>query len=283
MARRRRSVPATSWASPRRGCRTSSRTPRRRRSSTSWAARASRSTSSTIPGSASATFSSRVRRGRSSTSSASRRSPSAASRKSRRVGKAKRAHASDGVVTALEAPLATLPRGSAGPPRARWLVVLAPYLWLLVFFLIPFAIVIKISLSATAVAQPPYEPNFDLAAGLAAILGKIRQFSLDNYEFLTTDALYIRAYLSSIEIAVLSTFLTLLVGYPIAYGMARAPRAWQPTLVMLVILPFWTSFLIRVYAWIGILKKEGLLNQLLLSTGLISEPLTILDTNWAVY
>ena len=167
--------------------------------------------------------------------------------------------------------------------RARWFVVLVPYLWLLVFFLIPFVIVVKISLSATAVSQPPYEPTFDLAAGLAGILDKVRQFAFDNYTFLTEDALYIRAYLSSLEIAVLSTFLTLLAGYPIAYGMARAPRAWQPTLVMLVILPFWTSFLIRVYAWIGILKKEGLLNQALLSTGLIHEPLTILNTNWAVY
>lgn len=171
----------------------------------------------------------------------------------------------------------------AKPRGGRSLVILLPYLWLLVFFLIPFAIVIKISLSATAVSQPPYEPTFDLAGGLAGVLDSVRQFSLDNYQFLTTDALYVRAYLSSVEIAALSTLLTLLVGYPIAYGMARAPRAWQPTLVMLVILPFWTSFLIRVYAWIGILKKEGLLNQLLLSTGLIFEPLTILNTNWAVY
>jgi putrescine transport system permease protein len=182
---------------------------------------------------------------------------------------------------------ASVPAAAAAAPAkaspARWLVVLVPYLWLLVFFLIPFVIVVKISLSATAVSQPPYEPSFDLAAGLVGIFDKIRQFGLDNYKFLTEDALYVRAYLSSLEIAVLSTFLTLLVGYPVAYGMARAPRAWQPTLVMLVILPFWTSFLIRVYAWIGILKKEGLLNQALLSTGLIHEPLTILNTNWAVY
>jgi putrescine transport system permease protein len=178
---------------------------------------------------------------------------------------------------------AAAPAPLAKQSRARWLVVLVPYLWLLIFFLIPFAIVVKISLSAAAVSQPPYEPTFDLAGGLAGIFVKIREFSLDNYQFLAEDALYIRAYLSSLQIAIVSTLLTLLVGYPIAYGMARAPRAWQPTLVMLVILPFWTSFLIRVYAWIGILKKEGLLNQLLLSTGLISEPLTILNTNWAVY
>ncbi len=171
----------------------------------------------------------------------------------------------------------------AARSRARWLVTLLPYAWLLLFFLVPFGIVLKISLSTAALAQPPYEPSFDLAGGFGAVVDKVRQLSLDNYKFLATDALYVRAYLSSLAIAVTSTILTLIVGYPIAYGMARAPRAWQQTLVMLVILPFWTSFLIRVYAWIGILKKEGLLNQLLLSTGLISEPLTILNTNVAVY
>jgi putrescine transport system permease protein len=171
----------------------------------------------------------------------------------------------------------------ARPGSGRWPVVFLPYAWLFVFFLIPFVIVIKISLSQSAVAQPPYDPVFDLSAGIPAILAAIRQFSIDNFTFLTEDSLYFRAYLSSLEIAAISTVLTLLVGYPIAYGMARAPKAWQPTLVMLVILPFWTSFLIRVYAWIGILKKEGLLNQLLLSTGIIDQPLTILNTNWAVY
>jgi putrescine transport system permease protein len=172
---------------------------------------------------------------------------------------------------------------SDGKRSLRWFVVLVPYVWLFVFFLIPFFIVIKISLSATAVAQPPYDPVFDLAGGWQGIFDGLKQFSLDNFEFLTEDALYVRAYLSSLEIAILSTVFTLLVGYPIAYGMARAPKAWQPTLVMLIILPFWTSFLIRVYAWIGILKKEGLLNQFLLWTGLIDQPLTILNTNLAVY
>jgi putrescine transport system permease protein len=182
-----------------------------------------------------------------------------------------------GAVPDARGPVAVVPR------RSRWLVVLVPYAWLLLFFLVPFGIVIKISLSTAALAQPPYEPSFDLAGGLAGVIEKLRQLTFENYQFLINDSLYLRAYLSSLAIAIVSTFLTLLVGYPIAYGMARAPRAWQPTLVMLVILPFWTSFLIRVYAWIGILKKEGLLNQLLLSTGLISEPLTILNTNWAVY
>jgi len=168
-------------------------------------------------------------------------------------------------------------------PIGSMLVVLVPYLWLLVFFLAPFLIVFKISLSTTAVAVPPYTPVFDLAGGIAGIVEGIKEFTIDNYVWLTEDALYTRAYLSSLWIAVVSTFLTLLVAYPVAYGMARAPKAWQPTLLMLVILPFWTSFLIRVYAWIGILKKEGLLNQLLLYVGVIDEPLTILNTNWAVY
>jgi len=167
--------------------------------------------------------------------------------------------------------------------RARWLVVAVPYVWLAILFLVPFLIVIKISFSVTAVAQPPYTPTIDLSHGIEGLIDAFRQFTIDNYVWLTEDALYIRAYLSSLVIAVVSTGLVLLVGYPIAYGMARASKAWQPTLLMLVILPFWTSFLIRVYSWIGILKKEGLLNQFLLWVGVIHEPLTILNTNWAVY
>jgi putrescine transport system permease protein len=176
-----------------------------------------------------------------------------------------------------------LSRAANKPSPARWLVVAIPYLWLLLLFLVPFLIVIKISLSLTAVAQPPYTPVFDLAGGISGLVEAFREFTAENYLWLTEDALYIRAYLSSIEIALVSTALVLLVGYPIAYGMARAPKSLQPTLLMLIILPFWTSFLIRVYAWIGILKKEGLLNQLLLLIGVIDDPLTILNTNTAVY
>jgi putrescine transport system permease protein len=175
---------------------------------------------------------------------------------------------------------------TAGPleaSRMRWLVSFIPYVWLLVFFLVPFLIVLKISFSESAVAQPPYTPVLDFAGGIAGFVDAVKQFTVDNYLWLTEDALYVRAYLSSIEIAAVSTVLVLLAGYPIAYGMARAPKRWQPTLLMLVILPFWTSFLIRVYSWIGILKKEGLLNQFLQWLGLINEPLTILNTNWAVY
>jgi putrescine transport system permease protein len=165
----------------------------------------------------------------------------------------------------------------------RWLVVAIPYVWLLVLFLVPFLIVIKISFSTAIIGQPPYTPTLDIASGLSGLMESARQFVVDNYVFLTRDALYWKAYLSSLWIAIASTVLVLVVGYPIAYGMARASRSWQPTLLMLVILPFWTSFLIRVYAWIGILKREGLLNQLLLWLGVIHQPLTILNTNWAVY
>jgi putrescine transport system permease protein len=174
-------------------------------------------------------------------------------------------------------------QGRAKQSRWRWLVVIIPYAWLLALFLVPFLIVFKISFSTAVVAVPPYSPSLDFASGLSGLIDEIRRFTVANYVWLTQDALYTRAYLSSLLIAAVSTVLVLLVGYPIAYGMARAPKAWQPTLLMMVILPFWTSFLIRVYAWIGILKKEGLLNQLLLWLHVINEPLTILNTNWAVY
>ena len=163
------------------------------------------------------------------------------------------------------------------------LLIAAPYAWLLVFFLAPFFIVFKISLSEVAIAIPPYLPTFDIAAGWQGLMDGLSRFSFENYIWLTEDALYWKSYLSSVTIAGTSTLLTLLVGYPIAYGMARCPKAWRPTLLMLVILPFWTSFLIRVYAWIGILKNEGLLNQLLLWVGVIDQPLVIMNTNIAVY
>ena len=163
------------------------------------------------------------------------------------------------------------------------LVIIIPYTWLLIFFLAPFFIVFRISLSTTAIAMPPYTPVFSLAGGLSGLMDSLSQLSFDNYLWLAGDPLYFKAYVSSVTIAAISTFLTLLIAYPIAYGMAQAPRTIRPTLLMLVILPFWTSFLIRVYSWIAILKPEGLLNQLLLWLGLIHQPLIILNTNWAVY
>jgi putrescine transport system permease protein len=158
-----------------------------------------------------------------------------------------------------------------------------PYAWLLVLFLVPFAIVAKISVSDYAVSIPPYTPTLDLSEGWAGIKAFFAALDFENFIFLTEDDLYWKAYLSSLQIAAISTFLTLLVGFPIAYGMSRAPEEWRPALMMLVILPFWTSFLIRVYAWIGILANEGFLNQFLLWIGLISEPLQILNTTTAVY
>ena len=165
----------------------------------------------------------------------------------------------------------------------RATLILVPYLWLLALFLVPFIIVLKISLSDTALAIPPYTPTLDFGAGWQGIRDFFSQLDLENFEFLTTDDLYWKAYLSSVKIAIIATFLTLLAGYPIAYGMANAPDHWRPTLMLLVILPFWTSFLIRVYSWMGILSGEGYLNQLLMWLGLISEPLTVLNTPIAVY
>ena len=163
------------------------------------------------------------------------------------------------------------------------LTVLLPYLWLLIFFLAPFFLVAKLSLSEPAIAMPPYLPVLTWAEGIAGWFDDLKRLTFENYVFITEDSLYWKSYLSSLWIASLSTALTLLIGFPLAYGMARAPVALRPVLLMLVILPFWTSFLIRVYAWIGILKKEGLLNELLLWIGLIDQPLTILNTDVAVY
>ncbi|WIV52280.1 ABC transporter permease subunit [Marivivens sp. LCG002] len=165
----------------------------------------------------------------------------------------------------------------------RFFLIGIPYAWLLVFFLVPFVIVIKISLSDIALAIPPYTPTLELSEGWQGIKSFFAQLDIDNFTFLTTDPLYVKAYWSSLQIAFISTALTLLVAYPMAYGMARAPEEWRATLMMLVILPFWTSFLIRVYSWMGILGKEGFLNAALLWLGLIDEPLTILNTNTAVY
>jgi putrescine transport system permease protein len=185
---------------------------------------------------------------------------------------------------AISAPVAgSGPRRVEGgliPAITSRLVIAIPYLWLLFFFLIPFFIVFKISLSQTAIAMPPYVP---VVNGVSDLFSKIGEFSFDNYIWLTDDPLYYRAYIRSVIIAAVATFLTLLIGYPIAYGMARAPSSIRPTLLMLVILPFWTSFLIRVYAWIGILKPEGLLNQLLISLNIVDTPLIILNTDWAIY
>jgi putrescine transport system permease protein len=143
---------------------------------------------------------------------------------------------------------------------SRWLVVIIPYIWLALFFLAPFFIIFKISLSDQAIAMPPYTPVFQAMDKIGDFFS---QLDFENYSYLTEDALYINSYLSSLRIAAISTVLLLLIGYPMALCMARASASIRPTLLMMVILPFWTSFLIRVYAWIGILKPEGLLTLLL--------------------
>jgi len=167
--------------------------------------------------------------------------------------------------------------------RTSFLRVLLPYAWLVLFFLAPFLIVLKISLSQTALAQPPYLPLFDPAAGWAGLKAYFAALSLDNYAVILSDPLYIWSYGKSLEVAAVSTAILLALGYPVAYALARAPRRWQGVLVLLVVLPFWTSFLIRVYAWINILQRDGLLNQALSALGLIDQPVTWLATDSAIY
>jgi putrescine transport system permease protein len=163
------------------------------------------------------------------------------------------------------------------------LVLLVPYLWLALFFLVPFLIVLKISLSAPAIAQPPYTPVLDFSRGWQGLRTFLAALALDNYSLLASDLLYVASYFKSLEIAVVSTILLLILGIPLAYGMARAPARWQPLLFMLVLLPFWTSFLIRIYAWINILQRDGLLNGVLLALRLVDEPPAWLATDTAVY
>jgi putrescine transport system permease protein len=163
------------------------------------------------------------------------------------------------------------------------LAVLIPYLWLGVFFLIPFLIVLRISISQMALTAPPYAPVFDLDAGIAGIKEFFAELTFDNYAMLGEDPIYLLSYLKSLEIALISTAILLLIGYPLAYGIARAPRRAQAVLFMLVVLPFWTSFLIRIYAWINILQRDGLLNQALLALGIVDTPPVWLATDTAVY
>lgn len=160
----------------------------------------------------------------------------------------------------------------------RGLVIAIPTLWLLLFFLIPFLVVAKISLSEPAIAQPPYLPIWEWSDGYLDL-----SLNFGNYLFLFGDPLYVSAYLESVRIAAVSTIIALLIGYPMAYLIARSPEGQRSILLMLVVLPFWTSFLLRVYAWIGFLKANGVINNFLMSTGFIKEPLTMLHSDFAVY
>lgn len=156
----------------------------------------------------------------------------------------------------------------------RWLVVAIPMLWLGIFFLLPFLEVARISLADPALARPPYTPIWEDGRFTG---------DLENFAFLLSDSLYINAYLSSIRFAFFSTVLALLIGYPMAYAIARAREPWRTVLLFLVILPFWTSFLLRVYALVGLMNPTGPINQLLLWLGLIGEPLVMRQTDFAVY
>lgn len=163
-------------------------------------------------------------------------------------------------------------------PRSR--AVILPAIWLGVLFAFPFLLVFKLSLSDSALAIPPYAPQLDWGGGLAAIRAFFGALDFEMYARLTSDRLYLDAYLTSLKFAAGGTLIALLVGYPMAYGMARCKPATRNIMLMLVILPFWTSFLIRVYAWVGILKPEGLLNAFLGLLGL--EPVNLLYTSTAV-
>jgi len=164
-------------------------------------------------------------------------------------------------------------------PQGRTLVASIPYLWLLLFFLVPFVIVLKISFSDARIAMPPYEPLLHWVADKALDI----KLNFGNFAFLVEDNLYWKAYLNSIWVAAVSTLLCLLIGYPVAYAMARASTSTRNILLLLVILPFWTSFLLRVYAWIGILKNNGLINNTLIALGIIDQPIQMLQTDFAVY
>lgn len=167
--------------------------------------------------------------------------------------------------------------------RPARLAALAPYLWMALFFLVPFGFVLKIALSQTAIAQPPYVPVFDLAAGWDVFKTALGTLSLDNFKLLVSDDLYVLSYVRSLAVAVTSTAILLLIGYPVAYGMSRLPQRWQPIAMMLVVVPFWTSFLIRIYAWINVLQHDGLLNKALLALGIIDKPMVWLSTDTAMY
>jgi putrescine transport system permease protein len=153
-----------------------------------------------------------------------------------------------------------------------------PTLWLAVFFLVPFLIVLKISFSEARLAIPPYVPLITWLHGLP-----VPRIHLASYAYLFTDPLYLRSYLYSVMVAAVSTSICLLIGYPMAYAIARAGQAWRSFLLMLIVLPFWTSFLLRVYAWIGLLQNDGLINDLLLRLGLIQHPITLLQTDFSLY
>jgi len=155
------------------------------------------------------------------------------------------------------------------------LIVAVPYAWLLVFFLAPFAIILKISFADPIIAQPPFTPAFDETGRLTA--------TWDNFTFLLTDKLYAITYLKSVLMAAGATLLCLFIGFPMAYGIARSTPAVRNLLLLLIILPFWISFLLRVYAWMGLMSNHGVINNLLIWLGLIEQPLQLMYRDFAIY
>ena len=165
--------------------------------------------------------------------------------------------------------------------QARWqrVVVFVPYVWMLVFFLFPFFIVAKISLAESIIASPPFSQMLEWTEeGIVTV-----RLVFDNFVYILEDELYFSTYVNSVKIAAISTVISLLIGYPIAYGIVRSPPVTRNLLLMAVILPFWTSFLLRVYAWMGLLADQGTINNLLIAIGLIDEPIRMLYTDFAVY
>ena len=161
----------------------------------------------------------------------------------------------------------------------RYFIVAIPYIWLLLFFLAPFVIVFKISLADPIIAQPPFTPLFNESSDAGFSI----YTTFDNFLYLFQDSLYFVTYLNSVKLAFIATLFTLLIGYPIAYGIARSPQPTRNILLLLVVIPFWISFLLRVYSWMGILKTNGLINGFLLWSGVIDQPLELLYTDTAVY
>jgi len=157
----------------------------------------------------------------------------------------------------------------------RRVTVAIPYLWLLVFFLLPFVIILKISLADPVIAQPPFTPSFDAQGGLS--------ITVDNFLFLLTDKLYAITYMKSVVMALAATVLCLLLGFPMAYGIARSAPSVRSLLLLLIVLPFWISFLLRVYAWMGLLNNYGVINNTLMWMGIIDQPIQIMYTDFAVF
>ncbi|MDH3266819.1 MAG: ABC transporter permease subunit [Gammaproteobacteria bacterium] len=166
-------------------------------------------------------------------------------------------------------------RVTQGDTTWKRVTVAIPYLWLFVFFLLPFVIILKISLADPIIAKPPFTPMFDAESGLS--------ITLDNFLFLLTDKLYAITYLKSVLMAAAATILCLLLGFPMAYGIARSSPSTRSLLLLLIVLPFWISFLLRVYAWMGLLNNYGAINNMLLWLGVIDQPIQLMYTDFAIF